>query len=292
MLRRQLARSAHRDRVRPLYAVCDHRGFRRPAGTVKNQTAAAKADKAKPEEVIAAEGHRQRRRDSTGGNRQIARGLRPEAPPLPTIPDDPPPHEGAMISLPHVIEPPDLVIIEVLEALPGRPISGERLVRPDGEDQPWLLRRGRCQGIDARAGQGRHHQTSQKISDRRSAGTWNLRRRGNSSIPLSLPRSHEVRSSDDDKPKVKTQTAFVVSTVIRSPPGSRGRASVSRPDKARSRCVRFDPIQLASQAHDQARPRRSQPLTVPWSGPGRSPSRSKSTDEAPAAAPAPDQCPS
>ncbi len=32
----------------------------------------------------------------------------------------------------HVVEPPDLVIVEVLEALPGRPISGERLVRPDG----------------------------------------------------------------------------------------------------------------------------------------------------------------
>src|SRR6202044_2262122 len=33
---------------------------------------------------------------------------------------------------PHVLEPPDLLIVEVLEALPGRPISGERLVRPDG----------------------------------------------------------------------------------------------------------------------------------------------------------------
>ncbi len=32
----------------------------------------------------------------------------------------------------HMIEPPDLVLVEVLEALPGRPISGERLVRPDG----------------------------------------------------------------------------------------------------------------------------------------------------------------
>ncbi len=52
--------------------------------------------------------------------------------PLPPIPDDPPPHEGAMISLPNVVEPPDLVIVEVLETLPGRPISGERLVRPDG----------------------------------------------------------------------------------------------------------------------------------------------------------------
>ena len=33
----------------------------------------------------------------------------------------------------YVVEPPDLVIVEVLEALPGRPISGERLVRPDGK---------------------------------------------------------------------------------------------------------------------------------------------------------------
>ncbi len=52
--------------------------------------------------------------------------------PLAPIPDNPPPHEGAMIGLAHVVEPPDLVLVEVLEALPGRPISGERLVRPDG----------------------------------------------------------------------------------------------------------------------------------------------------------------
>ncbi len=32
----------------------------------------------------------------------------------------------------YIIEPPDLILVEVLEALPGRPISGERLVRPDG----------------------------------------------------------------------------------------------------------------------------------------------------------------
>src|SRR5271157_4907599 len=51
---------------------------------------------------------------------------------LPAIPDNPPPHEGAMIGYPVVIEPPDLILIEVLEALPGRPISGERLVRSDG----------------------------------------------------------------------------------------------------------------------------------------------------------------
>lgn len=49
------------------------------------------------------------------------------------IPDDPPPHEGAMITLPYTIDPTDIIVVEVLEALPGRPISGERLVRPDGK---------------------------------------------------------------------------------------------------------------------------------------------------------------
>ncbi len=49
------------------------------------------------------------------------------------IPDDPPPHEGALIDLPYIIEPPDIIAIEVIEALPGRPIQGERLVRPDGK---------------------------------------------------------------------------------------------------------------------------------------------------------------
>ena len=53
--------------------------------------------------------------------------------PLTPIPDDPPPHEGALIDQPYIIEPPDLIIVEVLEVLPGRPISGERLVRPDGK---------------------------------------------------------------------------------------------------------------------------------------------------------------
>jgi protein involved in polysaccharide export with SLBB domain len=57
--------------------------------------------------------------------------LKPQ--PLQPVPDDPPPHEGAMVSLPYVVEPPDLIMVEVLEALPGRPISGERLVRPDGK---------------------------------------------------------------------------------------------------------------------------------------------------------------
>ena len=52
--------------------------------------------------------------------------------PVAAIPDNPPPHEGALISVQHVIEPSDLILVEVMDALPGRPISGERLVRPDG----------------------------------------------------------------------------------------------------------------------------------------------------------------
>lgn len=41
--------------------------------------------------------------------------------------------EKEMTSMPdYVVGPPDLISVEVLEALPGRPISGERLVRPDG----------------------------------------------------------------------------------------------------------------------------------------------------------------
>lgn len=33
----------------------------------------------------------------------------------------------------YVVEPPDMLLVEVLVAAPGRPISGERLVRPDGK---------------------------------------------------------------------------------------------------------------------------------------------------------------
>ena len=44
------------------------------------------------------------------------------------------PNEFKKVSMPdYVVEPPDLIVVEVLDALPGRPISGERLVRPDGK---------------------------------------------------------------------------------------------------------------------------------------------------------------
>ena len=43
------------------------------------------------------------------------------------------PRELNMLSMPaYNVSPPDLLVVEVLEALPGRPITGERLVRPDG----------------------------------------------------------------------------------------------------------------------------------------------------------------
>ncbi len=53
--------------------------------------------------------------------------------PLEPFPDDPLPHEGAMIKVTHRIQPPDEIFIEVLQALPGRPITGKHLVRGDGK---------------------------------------------------------------------------------------------------------------------------------------------------------------
>jgi polysaccharide export outer membrane protein len=50
-----------------------------------------------------------------------------------TIADSDIPRELSKTTLPpYVIEPPDIIMVEVLEALPGRPIQGERLVRSDG----------------------------------------------------------------------------------------------------------------------------------------------------------------
>ena len=44
-----------------------------------------------------------------------------------------PPRELSKVAPPaYVVEPPDLIRVEVLKALPDRPIAGELLVRPDG----------------------------------------------------------------------------------------------------------------------------------------------------------------
>ena len=53
--------------------------------------------------------------------------------PLVPIPDDPPPHEGAEIVLPYIIQPPDHLHVSVLQGAPGRGLDGDRLVRPDGK---------------------------------------------------------------------------------------------------------------------------------------------------------------
>ncbi len=59
-----------------------------------------------------------------------------ERPPQETRPIPPVPSRSAPARIDtrpeYIVEPPDLVLVEVLEAYPGRPISGERLVRPDG----------------------------------------------------------------------------------------------------------------------------------------------------------------
>ncbi len=53
--------------------------------------------------------------------------------PLEPFPDNPPPHEGAMIKVPYRLQPPDIILIEAIEAFPGRPITGEHLLKSDGK---------------------------------------------------------------------------------------------------------------------------------------------------------------
>jgi protein involved in polysaccharide export with SLBB domain len=103
-------------------------GPQEPAKSVPSPPLKERAKAATPPEEKQA---KQRDVEAEIGKMLDAYDLKPHLPK--PIPDDPPPHEGAMIDEPeYVIEPPDLVLIEVLETLPGRPISGERLVRPDG----------------------------------------------------------------------------------------------------------------------------------------------------------------
>ena len=75
---------------------------------------------------------------------QQSRGKRPENPPRSTQEsartEPRPPASKGRSEFAHIIEPPDLLLVEVLEALPGRPISGERLVRPDGTISSRVLR--------------------------------------------------------------------------------------------------------------------------------------------------------
>lgn len=128
MIRRQLTRLIV-GLVAVLTGVCVcSRGIAAPQEESKKQSAPAEKDakeKVAPQTLATAE-----MRAATITKMLGAFDVKPH-PPKP-IPDDPPPHEGAMIGVEYIIEPPDLILVEILEALPGRPISGERLVKPDG----------------------------------------------------------------------------------------------------------------------------------------------------------------
>jgi len=100
-----------------------------PQEKAKDQPAAGKATP-KEKSLTASSAVEEDKAEAAIEKMIAAYDLKPH--PLPPIPDDPPPHEGAMINPLYVVEPPDLLIVEVLDALPGRPISGERLVKPDG----------------------------------------------------------------------------------------------------------------------------------------------------------------
>ncbi len=64
----------------------------------------------------------------------VVQDAAPAAPARLKIKDAPVPRTDVKVSLPeYIVEPPDILAVEVREALPDRPISGERLVRPDGK---------------------------------------------------------------------------------------------------------------------------------------------------------------
>ena len=63
-----------------------------------------------------------------------------------------------------MIEPPDMILVEVLEALPGRPISGERLVRPDGKISLGFYGEIYVAGLTIDGGQGEDRPASAQVS--------------------------------------------------------------------------------------------------------------------------------
>jgi polysaccharide biosynthesis/export protein len=131
MLRRQLAGLIVATTI-ALTVVCSFSlGVAGPQDKTKSQPPAGDNAKEQQKAVPLPTDKEVEKREAQIGKMLAEYDLKPQ--PLSAIPDDPPPHEGAMNSLPHLVEPPDLILVEVLDALPGRPISGERLVRPDGK---------------------------------------------------------------------------------------------------------------------------------------------------------------
>ena len=93
-------------------------GPQEPAKSVPSQPAKEKAKPAPADRSSGRGSAEQRELEAKIDKMLDAYDLKPH--PEPAIPDDPPPHEGAMIDAPeYVIEPPDLVLVEVLEAFPA-----------------------------------------------------------------------------------------------------------------------------------------------------------------------------
>ena len=101
----------------------------------------------------------------------------------------------ARLDLAHVIEPPDLLLVEVLEALPGRPISRRTAGPSRRHDQPRLLRRRRGGRPDASRGQGEDRASPAGNSWRtRPSGWWR-------SIPRPGSRRRTRTVSRSDRPQ-------------------------------------------------------------------------------------------
>ena len=67
----------------------------------------------------------------------------------------------------YVVEPPDMLIVEVLDALPGRPISGRAPCPARRQDLAWFLRRHLCGRTDDSGSQGKGRPAFAKVSQRR-----------------------------------------------------------------------------------------------------------------------------
>lgn len=63
------------------------------------------------------------------------------------IPDDPPPHEGALVEYPDIVGVTDVLTVSVLQPLSGRPLEGERLVSSDGTIDLGYYGRVRVNGL-------------------------------------------------------------------------------------------------------------------------------------------------
>ena len=96
--------------------------------------------------------------------------------PLVAIPDNPPPHEGAMFDLPIVIDPPDLLLCRGYRSAPGTAYFRRAIGPSRRDDQPWLLWTPLRQGTHPSSGQGEADPPPSQVPARRCTGTG--RRRG------------------------------------------------------------------------------------------------------------------